>query len=196
MPRLDDGAVDPRRVQRAVLARQVVADHDHVHRVAHLVQEEPEPAEPELQRAVDNRLKDRRLLDHVDVEVLQPAHVPADLVDDARYAADDGVRRLLPDPHRAVAEALEAGGVVALGERVVPDLLDRHARQRRMGDVHVVRIVVRHGPGYAELVGEVVPQPPVPPVLDDAALEALGPAGPDVARVHAQALKHGLGGHG
>ena len=61
LPRLDDRAVNFRPEQRAGLAGQVVADHDHVDQVAHLVEEQAEPIEPELQRLVEQGLAELRL---------------------------------------------------------------------------------------------------------------------------------------
>jgi len=43
-----------------MLAGQVVADHDHVDQVAHFVQEQPEPVEPELERPIQQRLAELR----------------------------------------------------------------------------------------------------------------------------------------
>ena len=61
-----------------------------------------------------------------------------------------------------------------------------------VGDVHVVRPVVGHGPDHAELVPQVVPQPAATPVLPDGAVEAGRGLGENVARIDVEPLEHRL----
>ena len=61
-----------------------------------------------------------------------------------------------------------------------------------VGDVHVVGMVVGHGPDDAELVAQVVPQPPVATVLHDRALEAGRRLGGNVAGIDVEPLEHRL----
>ena len=193
LTRLHHRTIDGRGKERAFLAGQIIPDHNHVHHISDFVEEEPEPVKPELQRALNDRLEDLGLLDHVRIQALQPAHVPADFIDHTRDAADDGIRGVLLQRQGALPQSGEAAGVVSRGEWVGLDLLQREPRQRGVRDVEVIGMFVRHGPSDAELVCEIMPQPSVPLTLDHAALETGRPLGPDVARVHAQPLQHRLG---
>src|ERR1039458_1846440 len=61
-----------------------------------------------------------------------------------------------------------------------------------MGNVKIIWMLLRHGPGDAEFVRETVPDAAVALTLDHAALEAGRAPGPDVAGIRAQPLQHGL----
>ncbi len=87
-------------------------------------------------------------------------------------------------------------GIIALGEGIRADVLDLGLGQRMMRDVHVQRRVVRHGPGHAELVRQIVPGAAVPLPSDDLALEIRRGSGVDVAGIDAQPLEHRLAGPG
>ena len=89
-------------------------------------------------------------------------------------------------------EAGEAARIVPLGKWVGTQVVDRGIGQGVVGDVHVVGMVVGHGPDDAELVGQIVPQPAVARPLDDAAVVARRRAGRDVPRVHVEPLEHRL----
>ena len=157
VPRLDHAAIEFGPEERPFLRGQVVADHDHVHHVAHLVQEDAEPIHPELQRPVDQGLAELRLREHVHEPGFQAAQVPADFVDHAGDPADHGVGRLPPDLQGPLAQPGKPARIVALGKGVVAEVVDRGGGQRMVRDVHVERLVVGHRPGHAELVGQVVP---------------------------------------
>ena len=61
-----------------------------------------------------------------------------------------------------------------------------------VGNVHVERPLVGHRPDDAELVAQIVPEPPVAPVLFDLALKVGWRLGCDVTGVNVEPLQHGL----
>ena len=87
--------VDSGPEQRARLAGQVVADHDHVNQVAHLVKKQAEPIEPEVERLVEQGLAKLRCGQQVHEPAFQTTQIPADFVHHAGDAADHGVGRIL-----------------------------------------------------------------------------------------------------
>ena len=135
LPRLDDRAINLRPEQRAGLAGQVVADHDHVDQIAHLVEEQAEPVEPEFADAVQQGLAKLGLGQEVHEPAFQAAEIPAGFVDHARDAADDRIGRFVPE-HEHRGAALEAARIVALGERIFGNVGNRRVGQRMVGDVH------------------------------------------------------------
>ena len=63
-------------------------------------------------------------------------------------------------------------------------------------DVHIVRIVVGHGPDHAELIAQVVPKPASAEILLNPPVESLGCLGCDVTRIDVESLQYGLAGLG
>ena len=61
-----------------------------------------------------------------------------------------------------------------------------------VGNIHVIRAVVGHGPDHAELVAQVVPQPPVAAVLPDCAVEPGRGLGGDIAGIDVEPLQYRL----
>ena len=192
LTRLDKRTIDLRPEQRSRLTGQVVADHDHVDQIAHLVAKKTEPIEPEPQRLVQKCLAKRRLGHEVHEPALQTAQIPTRFVDHARDAADDRVGRFVSYPRRLFSQPGEPAWIVPLGERIVGDIGRGGLGQGVMGDVHEVRLIVGHRPDHAELVAQVVPEPPVAVVLRDAALIAVGGLRGDVAGVDVEPFQNRL----
>ncbi len=63
-----------------------------------------------------------------------------------------------------------------------------------MGDVHKIGVIIRHGPAHPEFIHQIMPEPPVPGFLNNAAFPVSCRACCNVACIHMQPLQHCFAG--